>query len=140
MREKSVSGPENRARHPPSLKTRRFRPLAQRPGQTVANHVGTMMRPAASWSIEGVAPEVRESAREAARRAGLSVGEWLNAAIAETAEEAGGAGGEPRRDEESARLAQAIGRLTERLERLVEAGPALAREAAPYLPPLDAAV
>ena len=43
------------------------------------------MKSAVSWSIEGVAPEARETAREAARRAGLSVGEWINAAIIDSA-------------------------------------------------------
>lgn len=37
------------------------------------------------WNIKGVRPEVRDSARQAARRSGMSVGEWLNHVIAEQA-------------------------------------------------------
>ena len=37
------------------------------------------------WNVKGVRPEVRDSARQAARRSGMSVGEWLNHVIAERA-------------------------------------------------------
>ena len=40
------------------------------------------------WSVKGVRPEIRETAREAARRSGMSLGEWLNTVIIEQAEEA----------------------------------------------------
>ena len=30
------------------------------------------------WQVEGVGPQARETAREAARRSGMSVGEWLD--------------------------------------------------------------
>jgi localization factor PodJL len=88
------------------------------------------MKSAVSWSIEGVAPQARETAREAARRAGLSVGEWLNAAIIDSA---GDADVQPpsasRRDDESPRrLAAAIGRLSERLEHLIDGRAALESE------------
>src|ERR1700726_709801 len=33
------------------------------------------------WHVKGVHPEAREVARDAARRSGLSVGEWLNSLI-----------------------------------------------------------
>jgi localization factor PodJL len=36
---------------------------------------------AAPWSIKGIDPKAREAAREAARRRGLTIGEWLNQAI-----------------------------------------------------------
>ena len=39
------------------------------------------------WSVKGIRPEARESAREAARRSGMSLGEWLNATILEQAAE-----------------------------------------------------
>jgi localization factor PodJL len=42
------------------------------------------------WHVKGVRPEVREAAREAARRSGLSVGAWLNSLIIDAA--AGGHG------------------------------------------------
>jgi len=34
-----------------------------------------------SWRVKGVRPEARESAEQAARRAGMSLGDWLNSAI-----------------------------------------------------------
>ncbi len=42
------------------------------------------MRPV-PWHVKGVRPEVREAARDAARRCGLSVGAWLNALIIDAA-------------------------------------------------------
>jgi localization factor PodJL len=47
------------------------------------------MTRAAPWSIKGVGFDARQAAREAARRAGMSVGEWMNAVIAEQAAELG---------------------------------------------------
>ena len=35
----------------------------------------------APWSVKGIDPRAREAAREAARRRGLTIGEWLNQAI-----------------------------------------------------------
>ena len=43
------------------------------------------MKSAAAWNVKGVGIDARETAREAARRAGLSVGEWLNSVIIDTA-------------------------------------------------------
>jgi len=40
------------------------------------------------WGVRGVRPSVRDAARDAARRQGMSLGEWLNAAIAESAHDA----------------------------------------------------
>jgi localization factor PodJL len=40
------------------------------------------------WSV-GLRPEARETAREAARRSGMSLGDWLNTVIVEQAAEAG---------------------------------------------------
>lgn len=37
------------------------------------------------WHVKGVRPEVREVARDAARRSGLSVGAWLNSLIVDAA-------------------------------------------------------
>ncbi len=45
------------------------------------------MNKAVSWSVQGVDFDAREAAQEAARRSGLSVGEWLNSVIAERAAE-----------------------------------------------------
>ena len=41
------------------------------------------------WRVKGIRPDARETAREAARRAGMSVGEWLNAVILDSADEEG---------------------------------------------------
>lgn len=41
------------------------------------------------WNVKGLRPEARETAREAARRSGMSLGEWLNTVIIEQAAEAG---------------------------------------------------
>jgi localization factor PodJL len=40
----------------------------------------------APWHVKGVHPDARETARQAARRSGLSVGKWLNSIIIESAE------------------------------------------------------
>lgn len=39
------------------------------------------MTSATPWSVKGIDPRAREAAREAARRRGLTIGEWLNQAI-----------------------------------------------------------
>ena len=36
-----------------------------------------------SWSVEGIDPSVRERAEAAARRAGMSLSDWLNSTIGE---------------------------------------------------------
>ncbi len=47
------------------------------------------MNKAVPWSIKGVDFDAREAAREAARRSGMSLGEWLNSVIADQAAELG---------------------------------------------------
>src|ERR1700742_1837907 len=37
-----------------------------------------------SWSVEGIDPSVRERAEAAARRAGMSLNDWLNSSIGES--------------------------------------------------------
>jgi localization factor PodJL len=39
------------------------------------------------WSVKGIRPEARETAREAARRSGMPLGEWLNSVILQQAED-----------------------------------------------------
>ena len=39
------------------------------------------MKPGIPWSVKGVEPEVRAAAKTAARRAGMTLGEWLNSVI-----------------------------------------------------------
>ncbi len=38
------------------------------------------------WSVKGIQPQARETAKIAARRSGMTLGEWLNSAISEQAE------------------------------------------------------
>src|SRR5689334_10127824 len=38
-----------------------------------------------SWSVDGIDPSVRERAEAAARRAGMSLNDWLNSTIGEPA-------------------------------------------------------
>ncbi|MDP2802665.1 MAG: hypothetical protein Q8O26_12360 [Phreatobacter sp.] len=45
------------------------------------------MRHTVPWSVKGVDQDAREAAKEAARRSGMSLGEWLNSAIADQAAE-----------------------------------------------------
>lgn len=42
------------------------------------------MKPGAPWSVKGIEPQARETAKSAARRAGMTLGEWLNQIILET--------------------------------------------------------
>ena len=41
------------------------------------------MRPAVPWSVKGIEPEAREAAKQAAQRAGVTLGAWLNQMILE---------------------------------------------------------
>jgi localization factor PodJL len=43
--------------------------------------LGQRMRPGIPWSIKGVEPQAREAAKTAARRAGMTLGEWLNTVL-----------------------------------------------------------
>src|SRR4051812_44215690 len=38
-----------------------------------------------SWSVEGIDPSVRERAEAAARRAGMSLSDWLNSSLGDSA-------------------------------------------------------
>ena len=68
------------------------------------------MHKAQPWNINGVGFDAREAAREAARRQGKSLGEWLHGVIADHAEDHGLApraiGGQERIDAVTARLEQ----------------------------------
>src|SRR5262245_21764273 len=70
------------------------------------------MKSAAAWNVKGVGMDARETAREAARRAGLSVGEWLNSVIIDTAGDAAQA---PYADD---RDAQSLSAIRQQLEAL----------------------
>jgi localization factor PodJL len=45
------------------------------------------MKPGIPWSVKGIDAETREAAKEAARRAGMTLGEWLNAVILDQSED-----------------------------------------------------
>lgn len=45
------------------------------------------MKPGIPWSVKGIEPETREAAKEAARRSGMTLGEWLNTKILDSADE-----------------------------------------------------
>ena len=83
------------------------------------------------WSVKGIRPEARETAREAARRSGLSLGDWLNSVILHSAadvvdddetDEAGYAG------EDVSAVHAKLDDLTRRIDRL-------ARSPEAYAPP-----
>ena len=38
------------------------------------------------WEVSGVRPQARQTARDAARRAGMSIGEWLDSVISASAQ------------------------------------------------------
>jgi localization factor PodJL len=47
------------------------------------------MKPGIPWSVKGIEPEVREAAKHAARRSGMTLGEWLNTVILDQADDNG---------------------------------------------------
>ncbi len=79
------------------------------------------------WSVNGIRPEARETAMEAARRSGVSLADWLNAVIIQQAEEEGVSA--PSLDEHAdadalAAVNQRLDDLTRRIEQLGRSGPA----------------
>jgi localization factor PodJL len=79
------------------------------------------MKSGASWSTRSFRPETLEAAREAARRSGLSLSEWLHSAILDTAAAAGVRTG--RREPGAYELApdeDALGLIAERLDEISE--------------------
>jgi localization factor PodJL len=47
------------------------------------------MKPGIPWSVKGIEPELREVAKHAARKSGMTLGEWLNTVISEQADGSG---------------------------------------------------
>jgi len=79
------------------------------------------------WSVKGIRPEARETAREAARRAGMPLGEWLNSVILQQAEDEGidpNAHGDDDAYGDYADVHQRIDDLSRRIEQMSRAGPA----------------
>ncbi len=79
------------------------------------------------WSVKGIRPEARETAKEAARRSGVSLGEWLNSVIIQQAEQEG-VQALSLVDEDSdggdiAAVHERLDDLTRRIEQLARSGP-----------------
>src|SRR5262249_61926311 len=70
------------------------------------------MRSAVAWNVKGVGPEARETARASARRAGMSVGEWLNTVINDSAD------GDAAREEEERGEAEGFSAIHKHLDML----------------------
>jgi localization factor PodJL len=69
------------------------------------------------WNVKGLRPEARETARQAARRSGMSLGDWLNTVILEQAAEAGVRAPGHEEDDEEAYASELAG-VHERLDDL----------------------
>src|SRR4051794_20511236 len=57
-------------------------PVIQGPGSAMPSDTSASMKQGVPWSVKGVGPDARETAKEAARRAGMTLGECLNPATA----------------------------------------------------------
>jgi localization factor PodJL len=88
------------------------------------------MESATAWRVTGVGRETREFAEEAARRAGLNLGEWLDEIIAERAAERGVDPADLRRDDRLDAIGERIAGLARREDRFDEE-----RRARPRLEP-----
>ncbi len=75
------------------------------------------MKPGVPWSVKGIEPDAREAAKIAARRSGMTLGEWLNSKILETSDEIPDMRPEPLR---APRTTHALERTTNRLEDIAE--------------------
>ena len=79
------------------------------------------------WSVKGIRPEARETAIEAARRSGVSLGEWLNAVIVQQAEQEGVHApvddDEDSYGDDNATVNERLDDLTRRIEQLTRSGP-----------------
>jgi localization factor PodJL len=80
------------------------------------------------WSVKGIRPEARETAREAARRSGVSLGEWLNSVIIQQAAQEGVQAlslvDEDANSEDISTVNERLDDLTRRIEQLARSGPA----------------
>ena len=82
------------------------------------------------WSVKGIRPEARETAKEAARRSGMSLDEWLNSIILQQAAKDGVQNSSRARadsDSDGGNLAavhQRLDELSQRIEHFTRTGPA----------------
>jgi localization factor PodJL len=75
------------------------------------------MKPGVPWSVKGIEPDAREAAKIAARRSGMTLGEWLNSKILETSDDMSEMRPETYR---APRPTQALERTASRLEDIAE--------------------
>jgi localization factor PodJL len=87
------------------------------------------MKFAVPWSVKGIRPEARDTAKEAARRSGMSLGDWLNSVILHQAAQDGLAPSHNDDEDESgghelSAVHQRLDELTQRIEQFGRTGPA----------------
>jgi len=79
------------------------------------------MRFGVPWSVKGIRPEARETAREAARRSGMSLGDWLNSVILNQAADDGVQAPSRYVDDEADEIASVHQRLDDLTRRIEQA-------------------
>jgi localization factor PodJL len=79
------------------------------------------MNSATAWNVRGVGRETRAFAEEAARRAGMSLGDWLDEVVADKAAEQGVEPANLERDDKLDAIGERIWRLSRRDDRAGEA-------------------
>ena len=77
------------------------------------------MKPGVPWSVKGIEPDTREAAKLAARRSGMTLGEWLNSKILETADDISDTRPDPY-SRSSVAPSHALERTASRLEDIAE--------------------
>ena len=92
------------------------------------------MSSAAAWNIRGVGRETRAFAEDAARRAGMSLGDWLDEVVAEKASEQGVEPDDLDRDDRLDAIGERIARLARGGGRASEPVRSRARDEAPRRP------
>ena len=78
------------------------------------------MKPGVPWSVKGIEPDVREAAKIAARRSGMTLGEWLNSKILESADDIPDVRPEPSFTRRAPESSHALERTASRLEDIAE--------------------
>jgi localization factor PodJL len=80
------------------------------------------------WGVKEIRPEARETAKEAARRSGMSLGDWLDSVILRQAQQDGiglrPPSAQPPHGDGTADVHQRLDELTRRIEQLTRKGPA----------------
>lgn len=72
------------------------------------------------WSVKGIRPEARETAKEAARRSGMPLGEWLNSVILQ---QAGDFDDEDAYGQDMSSVHERLDDITRRLDQFSRKGP-----------------